>query len=176
MAAEDVLVIGGTTNDVMTVNGFDFGGAAADDDIEFTLVSVEAYTGVTQYVNGSGTNATATGHTLLKVTVAGTDIGAADNTILTIDGDYATPAILATALETGGSMNLVFGAWGTAGDFLLVAYDDGVNSKIATLKSGAAILDGAKAASGDLTVVDRVILNGVADATSILVGDLDALA
>jgi hypothetical protein len=176
VAAQDVLVIGGTTNDVMTVNGFDFGGAGTDDDIEFTLASVDAYTGVTNYVNGNGIDATTTTHTLLKVTVAGTDIGAAANTILTIDGNYATTDILETALEVGGSMNLVFGPWDTAGDYMLVIYDDGVNSKIATMKTGAAILDGARAAATDLTIVDRVILNGVTDATSILIADFDNLA
>ena len=68
-------------------------------------------------------------------------------------------------------MELVFGAFASIGDSIVVAYDDGVDSYIASVKTGAAILNGAKAAANDLTVVNFITIEGVADATSLLAAD-----
>jgi hypothetical protein len=175
-AATDVLVVGGAGTDVITVTGFAVGAGTGADDITFSNTTVESYTNVTALVTGSGGDVAAGAVTLLKVTVAGTDIGAAANNIITLTGDYASTDALETAIETGGSLNLTFGALGTAGDSVLMVYDNGVDTKIATVKTSGAIVDGAKAAAGTLTVVDHVVLLGVADATTMLVGDFTAFA
>jgi hypothetical protein len=176
VAATDVLVVGGAGTDVITVTGFAVGAGTGADDITFSNTTVESYTNVTALVTGSGGDVAAGAVTLLKVTVAGTDIGAAANNIITLTGDYSSTDVLETAIETGGSLNLTFGALGTAGDAVLIVYDNGVDTKIATVKTSGAIVDGAKAAAGTLTVVDHVVLLGVADATTMLVGDFTAFA
>ena len=175
-AAEDTVQVGAQGTDVVTITGFTVGGTATADDLELTLTDVEALTAVTNLVSGDGADEAAGAHILLSVTAAGTDIGAAANSILTLDGDYASASALEDALEDGGSLELVFGNFDTAGDSILVAYDDGTDTKIATVTTSAVIADGDNAASGTLTVTDYVILAGVADATDLVAGDLDAIA
>ena len=172
-AAADTVKVGATTTSSVSITGFDVGGAATDDDLELDLSDIEGLTAVTNLVSGDGADVAAGAHTLLSVTTSGTDIGAAANTILTLDGDYASASALEDALEDGGSLELIFGAFGTAGDTILVAYDNGVDTKIAAVTSSAVIADGSNAASGTLTVTDYITLVGVADATDLVVGDLD---
>ena len=174
-AAEDTVKVGATTTDSVTITGFSVGGTATDDDLELDLSDIEGLTAVTNLVSGDGADEAAGAHILLKVTAAATDIGAAANSILTLDGDYASAALLADALEVSGDLELTFGAFGTAGDSILVAYDDGADTKIAALTTSAVIADGAKAAADTLTVTDYVTLVGVTDATTLLAADLDNL-
>jgi len=174
-AALDTVKVGATTTDSVTITGFSVGGTATDDDLELDLSDIEGLTAVTNLVSGDGADEAAGAHILLSVTAAATDIGAAANSILTLDGDYASAAILADALEVSGDLELVFGAFGTVGDSILVAYDNGADTKIAALTTSSVIADGAKAAADTLTVTDYVTLVGVTDATTLLAGDLDNL-
>jgi len=172
-AAADTVKVGATTTDAVTITGFKVGGTSTADDLELDLSDIEGLTAVTDLVAGSGASVSNGAHTLLKVTASGTDIGAAANTIITLGGDYADGSALETALETGGSMALVFGAFATVGDSILVAYDNGADTKIATVTTSAIIVDGAQATAGTLTVTDYVTLVGVSDATTLVSGDLD---
>jgi Ca2+-binding RTX toxin-like protein len=97
-AATDTVNIGGTTTDVTTIQGF-VAGADSNDVIGFTLATVEAMTAVTNLVRGTGSDVTA-GYTNLvkKVDTSGVDIGAAENTIITIDGNHSSAAAVADAL------------------------------------------------------------------------------
>ncbi len=169
----DTVKVGNTGSDMVTINGFDVGGAGTDDDLELDLSDMEGTTNVTDLVAGDGSSVAAGAHTLLSVTAKSTDIGAAANTILTLGGNYADTDTLETALETGGSLELVFGAFASAGDAILVVYDNGTDSWVATVSTNAAIADGAKATAGSLTVSNYVKLTGVSDATGLVAGDLD---
>ena len=128
-------------------------------------------------VNGTGTGTDAATDTslVISVTTANTDVGAAANTMITVDGNYASASALEDALEDGGALELVFGALDTVGDTMLVAYDNGTDTKIAALTTSAAIADGANAASNTLTVTDFVILTGLADATTLVSADFATL-
>jgi len=174
-AATDTVNIGATTTDVVTIQGFAAGAASADT-INFTDTTIEALTAVTDLVLGNGTSINNDTQVVLKVTASGTDIGAAANTIITIDGNYASASALEDAIEDGGAMELVFGAFGTIGDSVLVAYDNGTDSKVAAVTASTVIADGANAASNTLTVTDYVILSGVADATTLLAADFATFA
>ncbi len=55
------------------------------------------------------------------------------NSVITIDGNYATTDDLTKALETGGDMELIFGALDTANDSILIAYDDGADTHVGML-------------------------------------------
>jgi len=173
-AATDTVNIGGTTTDVITIKGF-VAGADSNDVIGFTLTTVEAMTAVTSLVLGNGTDLTGGEANLVKkVDTSGVDIGAAANTIITIDGNHSSAAAVADALEDGGAYELVFGGFGTAGDSILIAYDNGTDTRIAALTTDTAITDGNNASSGTLTVTDYVILEGVADATKLVTADFTA--
>jgi hypothetical protein len=174
-AATDTINIGATTTDVVTINGF-VAGATSNDIIGFTDTTIEALTAVTNLVLGNGTDINNDASLILKVAAANTDIGAAANTMMTITGDYASTSALEDALEDGGAMELVFGALGTVGDTILVAYDNGTDSRVAAVTTSATIADGANAASNTLTVTDYVILSGVADATTLVSLDFATFA
>jgi hypothetical protein len=174
-AATDTVNIGATTTDVVTIQGFAAGAASADT-INFTDTTIEALTAVTDLVLGSGTSVNNDAQLVLKVTASGTDIGAAANTIITIDGNYASASALEDAIEDGGAMELVFGAFAAIGDSVLVAYDNGTDSKVAAVTASTVIADGANAASNTLTVTDYVILSGVADATTLVAADFATFA
>jgi hypothetical protein len=176
VAAEDVIQIRTGTTDVVTIRDYVGGGAATADDIELTLTLVESLAGITDWVDSTGTSETASAVSLQSITAADVDIGAAAVAVLTIDGNYATTGDLETALEIGGAMALVFGAFASVGDGLVVAYDDGVDSYLATMSSGAGVANGAKAAAADLTVTNFAILEGIADATTLVLADFDAIA
>jgi hypothetical protein len=171
-AAADSVTIG-TTAAVAAkavINGFDFGGTATDDNLIFDVSSLEEIAGG-DLVDGAGTSVGAAALSIKTVTAAATDIGAAADELIVIDGNYATAAALQTALETGGAMELVFGAFGSAKDSVLISYDNGVDTFIALLTSSAVIADGAKAAAGTLTVTNVVTLAGVADCKSVVADD-----
>jgi hypothetical protein len=174
-AATDTVNIGATTTDVVTIKGFT-AGAGSNDVIAFTDTTIEAMTAVTDLVLGSGTSVNNDAQVILDVTTSGTDIGAAANTIIALGGNYTSTSAVEDALEDGGSLELVFGAFGSAGDSVLIAYDNGTDTRIATLTTSAAIADGANAATGTLTVTDYVILEGVADATDLIAADFSTFA
>ena len=173
-AATDTIKVGTTLTDVLTINDF-LAGAASADTIEFDTSDVELLTAVTNLVNGTGTDAATDTSLVISVTTANTDVGAAANTMITVDGNYASASALEDALEDGGALELVFGALDTVGDTMLVAYDNGTDTKIAALTTSAAIADGANAASNTLTVTDFVILTGLADATTLVSADFATL-
>ncbi len=58
-----------------TINSFDFGGTATDDDLIFSTASIEALSSVGDHVAGDGSDVTAGAVTLLKVDAKSTDIG-----------------------------------------------------------------------------------------------------
>jgi len=167
----DILVWGDKSNATEhghdTVTGFD----TANDKLVFSTASIEELSSVGAHVAGDGSDVAAGAVTLLKVDTKATDIGAAANSVITIDGNYATTDDLTKALETGGDMELIFGALDTANDSILIAYDDGADTHVGMLTTSAAISDGNKAASDTLSFTELVTLTGVADATSLTVTD-----
>jgi len=172
-AATDTVVVEGTKTDVTTIKAF-VAGADSNDVIKFALSDIEALTAVTNLTDGAGTDVAVAGNNTMlvkKVDTTGVDIGAAANMIITIDGNYSSTDAVEDAIEDGGAYELVFGNLDTVGDTILIAYDNGTDSRIAAVTTSAVIADGANAASNTLTVTDYVILEGVADATKLVTAD-----
>jgi hypothetical protein len=99
--------------------------------------------------------------------------------VVVLDGDFATAALVETAIETGGSRAITVGAASfteNASNFVIV-WDDGSNTYIGiasviagSVDTGGVINDGET--FDDVTVTTLVTLVGVDDATAIIAANL----
>ena len=175
-AADTVTVdIGGAT-----LTGFDFGGTATDDDIEIDFSQINLATSIAG-VKNSGTavvvhkanGAPEAGGAVSLLTITGaTVLGANADEVIVINGNVASDSALETALEVGGTFQL--SNPGTAildNDVLLVLYDNGTNSYLATVETSGGIATNGTAAANSLNAATFLTFTGVSDCTSILAGD-----
>ena len=182
-AAEDVIKSG---DGLDTITGFDFGGTATDDDIELDISDMQdtgeaAITGTTTIVmNELGGAAQGAEAVTLTTTNTVQDLQGLTTHVLVLNSNVADTDALEVALEAGGTHQLTAGS-DAAGridddDGILVLYDDGTDSYLALVvnTSGGAV-DNTTFGAGDLTAVNLVKFTGVADATSIVANDFDAL-
>ena len=175
-AAEDVFTQANSAN--TTFVGFDTGAEATADEVTLDLSIIEGVTGVTDLVNTDGVSvAVASAATISAafetVTEAATIGGTAGNTAVVIDGDIADADALETALETGGDFALTTtNALGVA-DAILVLFDDGTNSYLASVSTTAGVGAGAVAAAGDLDATILLSFDGIADATDLVAGNFN---
>lgn len=97
-----------------------------------------------------------------------TDLGTiATANIIHVDGDYANVAAMVDVLEDSGAYELTFNGIMATTDLFLVLWDDGTDSYLSAVGTGAQIADNATAAAGDLSGFDIITFTGVADADDI---------
>ena len=157
-----VLTTGGAIA-VDTVSGFIV--AAGEDELQIDLSDINALIGNLR-ISNDATGALVVGatNTLLVTALASAagDFGAAASILTTITGATAyTAATLEAAIEAGG----VSGGL-TAGDAILIAYDDTVNTYIAYMTAGATTADAAVLTN--VTITNIIQLTGVANAETLL--------
>ena len=168
-----------TSTGSITIHNFQVGAAA--DDIGLSVVGIN--TGVTgDIVNLDTADAdkvVATDAVSFEtVTAGGTDLASvtADTNVLVLNGDIASTDALETALEVGGSFALTAPGDGggtndfQSGDSILVLYDNGTDSFLAAVTSGATV-DNTTFASGDFTAVNLITFIGISDCTTIVEGN-----
>lgn len=167
-AAADTVTITGTS---VAITGFDAGGTATDDDLAFSIAAVEGI-GTSDWVATDGTSVVAGEVSLQTITGADT-IGAATDELLVANlaGNIADTDALETALEASGGLALTTTNAIAAGDSFLVAYDDGSDTYIATVKSTSGATSGGTFTSGDLTATNVVTLAGVIDVSTLDAAD-----
>jgi hypothetical protein len=171
----------GTTSGALTMDtivGFDVQSAAErGDNYDIDLSDLNGI--VADMRSGDGTAlASATAPTLTAITAA-YDLGGANSDILVLSGDFATAAIVETALESGGSRQLTSddaNASYAANDAFLVLYDDGTDSYLAHVAFGTDPGDNAVFASGDMTATNFMKFAGVSDATTFVSNNFDIIA
>jgi len=175
-AVDQVISTGGGAD---TIIGFTAGAGGDEYHIDLSEVN-DALTATLELADGSGDAAVvAAGATVIEdVTAGGFTIGsaAANAQILFISGNFASTAILETALEVGGSHALT-GAAGAvdAGDGFLVVYDDGTNSYLASAETTLGFT-GTTITSGDLTITNLVTFSGVSDADAFTTANFEIVA
>lgn len=171
-AAADTVYANSATG-LATVIGFDVGGTANDDNIGFSVLAIEAFPAVgIDLVTTSSVSISASDAVSLETITGAATIGAASDEVLVIDGNVADTGSLETALEIGGGFEISLTNAFAAGDVLLVAYDNGINTFIAAVTTAAG--SSTTFATGDLTAVNLVTLVGITDATTVLAGDYAA--
>jgi Ca2+-binding RTX toxin-like protein len=147
-----------------TVNGFVVG-ASGD-----TIRVDESELGV--LVDGSGGTVTSSTTVSIEILTAA-ETATDDDVFFILDGNYATTAIVETALEVSGDRALTFSAAIAAGEEVLIAYDDGTDSYVAILEFTTS--GGTTMTAGESTVSNLIKLDGVADATTITALDFSII-
>jgi hypothetical protein len=175
-AAEDVLTQANTA--LITISGFDTGAEATADELTLDISIIEGLTSVTDLVNTDAiTAATGTASTLSAafetVTAAATIGASAGNTGVIVSGNIASTNALETALEVGGDFALTATNAFGAKDTLLVFYDDGADSYLASVATTAGTAN--TFAAADLTAVNLVKFTGIADVTDIVAGNFNSI-
>ena len=165
-------LVTGSTSAAGGIEVINFVAGAGGDAIDLDhsgLEGISAGTGDLIAVDLGTTSLTTTATVVIsKVTGAFNGDELTSNTvILNVDGNFATPSMLVTALETGGSH-----AWTLDGaiaddDQILVSWDDGTNSYLSLIETSAIVADNASPAVGDLTATTVITFTGVADATTL---------
>jgi len=171
----------GTTSGALTMDtivGFDVQSAAErGDNYDIDLSDLNGI--VTNMKHGDGSNLDAATAPLLTTVSAAYDLGGAVSDILVLSGDFATTAIVETALESGGSRQLTSddanGVY-AAGDAFLVLYDDGTDSYLAHFSFATDPGDNAVFAAADTTVTNFMKFSGVSDATTFVSNNFDIIA
>ena len=176
----DHVIMNGTVSGLISLTNFN-AGATNGDSIDISVVGIEGrdMLGGTEDLILAGNAGTLTAATQTVVIADATttlDLGtAATATMVRIDGDYATTGLVETAIEASGSRELtVNGAVTAATDIMLIIYDDGTNSYLATLTTSADIADNGNFASGNATVTNVITFVGVADCTDLTAANLGA--
>jgi hypothetical protein len=172
--ANDHIVMNATAAGQINLTNFN-AGSTNGDDIDLSVVGIQdslVISGTEDLIlaGAVGTSVAANQATVITtVTAADYDLATdATTMIVRLDGDYATTGLVETAIEDGGSRELKLnGAMTAATDIMLIMYDDGTNSYLATLTTGADIADNGPFATTQATVTNLVTFVGVADATTL---------
>jgi hypothetical protein len=171
--ANDHLVMNGTATGQINITNFN-AGSTNGDDIDLSVVGLQdsiVLSGTEDLVliGLSTTSVAATNSVVITDVTAALDLGTvATTTILNLTGDYATTGLVETALEAGGSRELTInGLSESTTDIMLVMYDDGTNSYLATLTTTTDLTDDGTITAGDSTVTNVITFVGVADSTTL---------
>ena len=138
-----------------------------EDAISISIADIEALSSVTDLVDLDVASLGA------QNAVVSTDVGGGDlatgtgDDIIEIDGNYATAALLETAIEAGGADVFIVNGAVDAGDAMLIKWDDGTDSYLGVLAFGSAVADNGSIVSGDATITTILELTGVADNTTL---------
>ena len=176
----DQIVSNGTATGYIEIANFEVGtGGDAIDFSDGGIAGGNYVSGADSLVDVDGTALSTDTIDLLTVTAA-IDLDALTDNVIVLSGDFATAALVETAIETGGSRELTLGAGIVeTTDLMLVAWDDGTDSYIGVLEitdvSAETGLDGTSddgATITDATVNVLVKLTGVADVTDLVAANL----
>ena len=161
------------------MTGFDFGGTATDDNIEIDVSQINLATSVAGVKNGGvvvvtkSNGADEAGGAVAIMTITGAKVLAnTGEEVIAINGNIADDSALETALEVGGSFQISAPNAAIANnDVLLVLYDNGTNSYLATVEASGGIATNGTAAANSLNAATFLTFTGVADCTSIVAAD-----
>jgi len=174
----DHTVMNGTVSGLISLTNFN-AGATNGDSIDISVVGIEGrndLSGTEDLVlaGNAGTSPAAGQSVVIAEATSTLDLGtAATATMVRLDGDFATTGLVETAIEASGSRALTFnGAFTATTDIMLLIYDDGTNSYLATVTSSANVANDASLASGNATVTNIVTFVGVADCTDLTAANL----
>jgi len=169
----------GTVQTVVTTGGgtavdkvSNFVVAGGEDELQVDLSDLNALTGTVQLANASGVLAAGGTGTLTVTALASAagDFGGAASSLVTITGATAyTAATLEAAIEGNGTAPGL-----TAGDSILIMYDDTANSYLALLTDNAGTADGT--AFSDITITNLLELTGVVGAEAFLTTSFAVIA
>jgi Ca2+-binding RTX toxin-like protein len=184
-AADSVVLTTGLTAD--TVNGFDFGGTATDDDIQFDLSDLEtannviAATTIDLVALDTAASVAAGAVTLQTVTAGAAAAAGANVFLLDIAGaTYANAAAAVDILEAGGAAALTFASNIAADDAFVFAYEitgGGVGIAIANFAAADDNTAGAAATGvANLESAELAVLVGVNDVTTLTAADFAFIA
>jgi hypothetical protein len=163
-----------------TITDFDLlkaDGSTAEDQLELTLLSVEAMVSGTGdlVLAGVSTTSVATNTTMVVADVTGAlDLGTvATAMVLNVTGTYAATTDVETALELGGARQLTANGLFAADDAILLSYSNGTDMKVAVAEITGAVADDAIFGPGVLTITDLITLSGITDVSVAIAGNYD---
>jgi Ca2+-binding RTX toxin-like protein len=164
-----------------TITDFDLlkaaGAGNAEDQLELTLLSVEAMVSGTGdlVLAGVSTTSVATNTTMVVADVTGAlDLGTvATAMVLNVTGTYAATTDVETALELGGARQLTANGLFAADDAILLSYSNGTDMKVAVAEITGAVADDAIFGPGVLTITDLITLSGITDVSVAIAGNYD---
>ncbi len=130
VAAEDTIILTTATaaTDYETITGFDFGGAATDDDIQLSF----GHASMSNLINGTGDTAISTDAMDAVEVSAATTLVAQEMVILT-GATFTNLSAVETAIEVGGTHALTFANATSADDDFLVMWSNGTDSFISSM-------------------------------------------
>jgi len=181
-AIDTVILTTGGVQTAITIVGFNVAAAAASgDNVDIDLSDINALTGIANLMTADTENAATTGAPLITAVPSGSayDMAGAVSHILALAGNIASLDALQTALETGGSHQLIVNdADGSllANDAILVLWDDGSDSHLSLVKFDADPGNDAKFAADAATAVDLILFTGVTDASTFVSNNFDIIA
>jgi hypothetical protein len=137
-----------------------------EDTISISVADIEALSSVTDLVDLDVVSLGAQ-NALVSGDPAGDLVNGTGDDIIEIDNNYATAALLETAIEAGGADALTVNGAVTAGDAMLIKWDDGTDTYLGVLAFGEAVADDGTIVSGDATITTILELTGVTDNTTL---------
>jgi hypothetical protein len=151
-------------------SGFTVGNG--NDQVELTVTAVEGILGGSNDLVLAGLSTTSVaGATNVVITATGAGAydleNAATTAIVAIETNAADDAAAEALIVTGGTHALTVNGAMAAGDQILALYDDGSNSYLAVVETGAIINDNGSFVAADTTVTTIVTFVGVADHTTL---------
>ena len=141
-------------------------------DIDFT--NIDTGRNIVDLSDASDAAATDGG---VEVITGAFDLGTADATdnilVVNLTAGIADSDALETAFEYGGSLQLTADGALSVGDSWFAVYDDTVSTYIALVTTNNDVPNNGWFGSGTLTATNLIKLTGVADATDVVVGEID---
>jgi hypothetical protein len=162
VAATDTVII--TTTDADVVSGFTVG-ATNGDQIDITLASYGAI------INGDGVNTLATEAVSIETVASGGETAETGDNIFALSGDFASTAAVKAAIISTGTHAITLAGAATANDDILVLYDTGAKTFLATvnINNAATTIDN----NASTTVANILEFSDIADATSFNIANFD---
>jgi Ca2+-binding RTX toxin-like protein len=177
-AIDTLIMTTGGAIGIDKITGFDVATAAnSGDNVDIDLSDLNGV--VTDMLTGDGTAMIAIAAPVLSTLTGASNMDAANSDILLLTGNFSNTGEVETALEVGGSLALTSddaGGGYTASDAFLVAYDNGVNSFLATAAFGTDRGDNTTFTAGDFTVTNILEFVGISDATTFVSNNFDIIA
>jgi len=171
----DIVNSGDSTATVDVIK--DFTAGASGDTIEVSILDIES-SGVTDLVGADASESLEAGATIATETITAAynlDSTSAE-VIIASHATAFTTATLKTALVASGDLALTADKAYTAGDAILVIYDDNVDSYLATFEvTATTVADNGTFVAGKSAVENLIKFEGVADASTFVDANLRVL-